>query len=209
MRKPLVSEQLWRRVEPLLPRPRRGWKRHGLHVGRCPTDPRQVLNGIVFVLRTGVPWRALPATGDFPSGHTCRRKLLQWHRAGVWERLFEEILAELNHRGRIHWERAVVDSSSVRAPSGGRKAGKNPVDRRKLGTKTHLLTDAKGTPLSFRITGANRHDVTQLIALIESIPPVRGRRGRPRRRPDRVQGDRGYDSEPKRRILKKSTSSRS
>lgn len=204
---PLVSDELWRRVEPLLPKSRRK-NRHIRYAGRRPTPQRKVLAGIIFVLKTGVPWRALPATALFPSGHTCRRKLLQWHRAGVWQRLFEEILAELNHEGRIHWERAVVDSASVRSPGGGRKTGKSPVDRRKLGTKTHLLTDAKGTPLSFRITGANRHDVTQLIALVEGIPPVRGRRGRPRRRPERVQGDRGYQSVPKSRILKKSASSR-
>lgn len=204
---PLVSDELWRRVEPLLPKPRRT-NRHVQYAGRRPTPQRKILAGIIFVLKTGVPWRALPATAMFPSGHTCRRKLLQWHRAGVWQQLFEEILAELNHQGRVYWKRAVVDSASVRSPGGGRKTGKNPVDRRKLGTKTHLLTDSKGTPLSFKITGANRHDVTQLIALVEDIPPVRGRRGRPRRRPDRLQGDRAYQSEPKSRILKKSTSSR-
>ena len=208
MAKPLVPDELWQRIEPLIPKPRRK-NRHVLHAGRKPTPDRKVLAGIIFVLQTGVPWRALPATTLFPSGHTCRRKLLKWHRAGVWEQLFEAILAELNHQGRVYWKRAIVDSASVRAPRGGKKTGKNPVDRRKLGTKTHLLTDAKGTPLSFRITGANRHDVTQLIALVEGIPPIRGRRGRPRSRPDRVQGDRAYDSEPKRRILKKSTSGQS
>jgi hypothetical protein len=135
-------------------------------------------------------------------------KLIQWHRAGVWNQLFEDILAELNHQGRIHWNRAVVDSASVRSPRGGRRTGPNPVDWRKLGTKHHILTEAQGIPLSFKLTGANRHDVIQLIALIEAIPAVRGKRGRPRSRPDRLLGDRGYDSEPKRRILKKSTSSR-
>jgi transposase len=65
-----------------------------------------------------------------------------------------------------------------------------------------VITDAEGVPLAAILTGANRHDVTQLISLVEAIPPVRGKPGRPRRRPDAVQGDRGYDSEPHRRELR-------
>ena len=65
-----------------------------------------------------------------------------------------------------------------------------------------MITDAKGIPLAAILTGANRHDVTQLLPLVEAIPPVRGKRGRPRRRPDQVQGDRGYDSEPHRQALR-------
>ncbi len=84
----------------------------------------------------------------------------------------------------------------------GGKTGPNPTDRRKLGSKHHLITDAQGIPLATILTGANRHDVTQLLPLVEAIPPVRGKRGRPRRRPDQVQGDRAYDSEPHRRALR-------
>ena len=58
------------------------------------------------------------------------------------------------------------------------------------------MTDAGGIPLAATVTGANAHDVTQLLPLVEAIPPVRGKRGRPRKRPRRVQGDRAYDSEP-------------
>lgn len=61
-----------------------------------------------------------------------------------------------------------------------------------------MITDAQGVPLAVILTGANAHDVTQLIPLVEAIPPVRGKRGRPRRKPDAVQGDRGYDSQPHR-----------
>jgi transposase len=77
------------------------------------------------------------------------------------------------------------------------------VDRRKTGSKHHVLTDAKGTPVTATLTGANRHDVTQLLMLIDTIPPVRGRAGRPRRKPSRVQGDRGYDSQPHRRQIRR------
>ncbi len=65
-----------------------------------------------------------------------------------------------------------------------------------------MITDAQGIPLAIRLTGANAHDVTQLIPLIEAIPAVRGKRGHPRKRPERVQGDRGYDSEPHREWLR-------
>jgi transposase len=65
-----------------------------------------------------------------------------------------------------------------------------------------VITDAQGIPLAALLTGANRNDVTQLLPLVQAIPPVRGKPGRPRRKPDRVQGDRGYDSEPHRRELR-------
>jgi len=76
------------------------------------------------------------------------------------------------------------------------------VDRRKTGSKHHVVTDANGTPLATLLTAANRHDVTQLLPLVDAIPAVRGKVGHPRRRPLRMQGDRGYDSEPHRRKLR-------
>jgi transposase len=71
-----------------------------------------------------------------------------------------------------------------------------------LGSKHHIITEAQGIPLAAILTGANAHDVTQLLPLVDAIPAVRGRRGRPRHRPDCVQGDRGYDSEPHRESLR-------
>jgi transposase len=66
-----------------------------------------------------------------------------------------------------------------------------------------LITDATGIPLAVTLTGGNRNDVTQLIPLLEAVPPVRGKRGRPRRRPDAVLGDRGYDHDKYRRLVRK------
>ena len=76
----------------------------------------------------------------------------------------------------------------------GTATGPSPVDRARNGSKQHLLVDATGIPLAWTVTGGNRNDVTQLVPLIERVPPVRGRPGRPRRRPERVTADRGYDS---------------
>src|SRR5579864_5398209 len=196
----LLSDDLWKRLEPMLPKPRRK-NRHVQFAGRKPTELRRIVNGILFVLQTGVPWRSLPATTDFPSGYTCRRRLRRWQKAGIWQRLFENLLAELQRAHQIDWYRASVDSASLRAPSGGAKTGPNPTDRRKLGCKHHLLTDAHGILLATTLTSANRHDVTQLLPLLDKVPPVRGKRGAPRRRPQRVQGDRAFDSEPHRRQL--------
>ena len=83
----------------------------------------------------------------------------------------------------------------------GKKTGPNPTDRAKAGSKHHVLTDANGIPLAALLTAANRHDVTQLLPLVDAIPAVGGKRGAPRRRPDIVQGDRGYDSQPHRHAL--------
>ena len=81
--------------------------------------------------------------------------------------------------------------------------GPSPVDRARPGSKHHLLVDATGIPLAWTVTGGNRNDVTQLVPLPERIPPVRGKVGRPRRRPQRVTADRGYDHDKYRRELRR------
>lgn len=81
------------------------------------------------------------------------------------------------------------------------KTGPNPTDRARPGSKHHLVTEAQGIPLALILTGANRHDVTQLLPLIDAIPPIRGKRGRPLSKPAIVQGDRGYDHDKYRRPL--------
>ncbi len=74
-----------------------------------------------------------------------------------------------------------------------------PADRGKAGTKRHLVTDARGTPLGFRLSGANRHDSVMMAPTLDAIPPVRnGRRGRPRHRPDKLHADKAYDAQPRR-----------
>ncbi|HEY9368872.1 IS5 family transposase, partial [Streptomyces sp.] len=72
----------------------------------------------------------------------------------------------------------------------------------RLGSKHHLIVDRHGTPLAVSLTGGNRHDVTQLIPLLDAIPRIRGLRGRPRHRPRRLFADRGYDYDKHRRLLR-------
>jgi transposase len=86
---------------------------------------------------------------------------------------------------------------------GGDKTGPSPVDRSRSGCKHHLIACGRGTPLQAELTGGNRNDITQMIPLVDAIPPVRGKRGRPRRRPNRLYGDRAYHSREGRSELRR------
>ena len=118
MSKPIVDDKLWQAVEPLLPRVKR---RRRVHPGRKPITHRQALTGILFVLRTGIPWVALPLEMGCGSGVSCWRRLVAWQRAGVWTQLHQALLTHLQTAGQIEWSRTIVDSSSVRAMHGGKK----------------------------------------------------------------------------------------
>ncbi len=108
----IVSDELWARIEPLLPR-------RADHPGRKRLDDRKVLCGVLFVLCTGIPWEFLPQ--ELGSGMTAWRRLRDWRHAGVWQRLHENPLAELNAANALDWSRAVIDGSHVRALKGGPK----------------------------------------------------------------------------------------
>jgi hypothetical protein len=96
---------------------------------------------------------------------------------------------------QIDWSRAAVDGSPIRAVFGALQTGPNPTDRAKLGSKRHLICEGRGVPLAIQLTGANRNDSQQALALVDAIPTLQGERGRPRHRPDCVLGDRGCDAE--------------
>lgn len=117
---PIVSDDLWEAIEPLIPEvPRRF-----LHPGRKRIEDRKVLTGILFVLQTGIPWEHLPQEMGCGSGMTCWRRLKEWNDGGVWQQLHEVLLARLHQAERIDWSRAVIDSSQVRAVLGGSRRGR-------------------------------------------------------------------------------------
>ena len=118
----LLDDRLWEIIEPLLPRHKRRFR----HPGRKRTDDRRCLTGILFVLRTGIPWEYLPLEMGCGSGVTCWRRLRDWQKAGVWVELHRVLLQHLNQAGEIDWERTAVDSSHVRAVGGGGKKRPKP-----------------------------------------------------------------------------------
>jgi transposase len=197
--KPLVTDALWKRLEPLLPPPP---PRRFCFPGRKPLDYRKILTGILFVLKTGIAWDDLPAELGCGCGKTCRSYLRLWHRAGVWLKLHAVLLAELNGADAIDWERALIDASFAKAPEGGEDTGPNPTDRSKSGSKHHVMTDARGLPLSATVTAANVPEVTQVFQTLSGMPPVGGKPGPKRQKPDRLQGDRGHHSDPVRQGLR-------
>ncbi|WP_405444439.1 transposase [Streptomyces achromogenes] len=132
----LLSDELWVRLEPLLPQRERRFR----YPERKPLPDRQVRRGILDVVPTGSSGSTCRKASGSGSGRTCWPRLRGWNQAGVWQRLREVLLAELNAASRLDRSRCVVDSSHVRA-----------------------------------LTGGNRADVTQLLPLLDAIPPVRGR----------------------------------
>jgi transposase len=112
--KPLITDERWALVEPILPRERKPSKRGG----RPRVSNRAVLTGILFVLRTGTPWQLLPVEMGCGSGSTCWRRFQQWPHRGVWRRLHHVLLAHLAWADEIDWRRLSLDSSSVPAKRG-------------------------------------------------------------------------------------------
>lgn len=121
MAKPLLSDELWAVIAPLLPpNPPRPLG------GRPRLSDRAALTGILFVLRSGIPWEMLPQELGCGSGMTCWRRLRDWQEADVWQRLHEVLLDKLGYADKIEWTRASVDSQSVPAQKGGSIRGRTP-----------------------------------------------------------------------------------
>jgi transposase len=191
MAKPLSPDELWEIIRPILPAhapdPRGGRPR---------LDDRKALTGIPFVLETGIPWEGPPCELGCGCGMTCWRRLRGWQADGTRLKIHGVLLARLRGADRIDRSRALIDSRSVRAAYGGGATGPGPVDRGKPGSEHHVITDADGIPLTCSVTAADRDDIGEMAPLVDQLPEVAGEVGRPRREPDALQSDLGYDSEP-------------
>ncbi|WP_435827299.1 IS5 family transposase [Actinoplanes philippinensis] len=182
-----IDDELWELIEPVLP----PWPEKA--PGQKPLPDRLCLQGILFVLYTGIGWEDLPQELGFGSGMTCWRRLERWTEARVFDQVHQILLARLNAANRIDWSRAAMDGSHIRQ-KGGAGTGPSPVNRGKPGSKHHLLCDGNGTPIYVLTSGANVPDISRAVDLLDGYPPIAGRPGRPRRRFDILLADKGYSS---------------
>lgn len=116
MKRELIGDRMWAALAPLLPQ-----AKPSALGGRPRVDDRAAFNGILFILFTGIPWKALPTELGFGSGMTCWRRLHEWHEAGVWERLHQCLLQHLREYDQIDWSRCSIDGATVASPRGVKK----------------------------------------------------------------------------------------
>ncbi|MBZ4322040.1 IS5 family transposase [Streptomyces huiliensis] len=208
-----LSDGEWARLEPHLPRNvgRGGrWKCH-----------RTVINGILFRLRTGVPWRDLPTRfGKWKTAHDRHRR---WSADGTWDRILRAVQADADTEGRIDWSMVSVDSTVCRAhqhAAGARKQAPHKPGKRTrpaqhradealgrsrggLSTKIHLASEGGLRPLALLLTPGQWGDAPQMISVLDRIRVPRPKGGHPRTRPDHVGGDKAYSSRRNRRYLRR------
>ena len=161
MSKPLVSDELWELIAPLLP-PERP-KPQG---GRPRVSDRAALTGILFVLQSGIPWELLPQEMGCGSGVTCWRRLRDWHQAGVWERLHQVLLDRLGIADQLDWSRACLDSRLVPAKS-------NCLDRQEAAAGTG---DCQATPFRRSALRASKSLCMQAVSATFLGLPATSRR---------------------------------
>jgi len=180
-----VPDELWAEIEPVIlelapPKPR----------GRKRANARQILNGIIFRLRSGCQWNKLPR--KFGDDSTVHRTFQRWVERCVFERIWALLAEQCEGLGGLHWEWQAVDAALGKARLGGDEVGPNPTDRGKAGTKRSLLVEAKGGPLSVVVAGANVHDTKLLLATLEAI--VVERPDPTKEKPQHLCLDKGYDN---------------
>jgi transposase len=140
----LIPDDLWAEIRVVLPPPK---PRRKKYPGRKPMDPRRALTGILYVLKSGIPWEMLPQELGCGCGMSCWRYLHTWQKAGVWKRIHKVLLSKLRQSNKIDFSRAVIDSSSVRATLGGQRRGRTRRTEGKKGPNIMSLPKLRGFPL--------------------------------------------------------------
>lgn len=197
-----VSDEFWEKVEPLIPPAPSHAKG-----GRTRMDDRKAFSAMIYVLRTGIQWNALPR--EMGASSTVHDRYQEWEQAGFFEELWRAGLLEYDELEGIEWEWQALDGAMTKAPLGRGATGKNPTDRAKMGTKRSMLTDGAGIPLAVAVEGANRHDSRLLVATLDGLVvarPVPEEEGEPDSQQQQQQQqhlclDAAYDSESVREEL--------
>jgi transposase len=173
MKRHALTDEQWELVWPLIPR-------KGARTGRPTRDPRQMLDGIFWILATGAPWRDLPER--FGPCKTVHRYFSEWRRAGVFDRIIDALQVKLDNKGLIDWELWCVDGASVRATRAAAGAGKKVSS----GTPTSPRTThwaAAEAGLGARRQGRRRRSSTLSLTVRELRMPSKSPRGKSTSRP--------------------------
>lgn len=177
-----IPDDLWELTEPILPPVKPPGTR-----GRPPSDRRRILNGILWVLRTGCQWKQVPPS--IGAGSTLHDYHQAWTKAGVYEDLAGRMLEYYDSSVGIGFDWQSLDGCITKAPLGGAGTGRSPVDRGKSGTKRSLLVDRRGAPLSVEVDGANVPDMQMLADTLANILIER-----PEEQAEHLCLDKGYDT---------------
>jgi transposase len=156
-----IPDDLWNKIKNILPD-----EKPENTIGRPIVPYRKVLDGILFVLRTGSQWKMLPK--EYGSGSTCHRRFQEWRELGIFDMLWSRLLKIYDNKKGIKWSlqsRQYISKIAFR----GAMTGHSPTERSKLGSKRHILVDKEGIPLSTFITSANTHDVIFAIDTVDSM----------------------------------------
>jgi hypothetical protein len=186
-----IKNGQWKLLEPLLPK-----AEHSRKGGRPAIDNRQVLEGILWVLRIGARWQDLP--DRYPSASTCWRRLRLWEEQGVWLDVWRKFLSMLDEKGAVDWQEAFIDGNFASAKKGGRCWAYETGQRNEV----MMVVDGQGIPLGSTLVSASPAEVTFAEETLETVKVPRNGRGRPKKRPLRLIGNKGYDSDPFRKRLK-------
>ena len=190
-----VSDEFWEKVQPLIPPTPSHAKG-----GRTRMDDRQAFAAMIYVLRTGIQWNALPR--QMGASSTVHDRYQEWERLGFFEQLWRAGLLEYEELEGIEWEWQAIDGAMTKAPLGRGASGKNPTDRAKMGTKRSMLTDGAGIPLAVALEGANRHDSRLLVATLDGLVVARPAREAEKDSPEpNLCLDAAYDSDEVRQEL--------
>ncbi|WP_338805436.1 IS5 family transposase [Xenorhabdus griffiniae] len=188
-----IPDDAWRVIEPCLP------PVHSKRAGRPHVEHRRVMNGMFWVLCSGVPWRDLP--DRYGSWKTVYNRFNRWSKSGLINKIFNRLLSILDEKGLIDWAEICLDSSNVRASKDAAGAQKKHPDiaadhalgrsRGGYGTKIHLATDGKGFPLNLMLTAGQTHESQTAIPLLDGVG-VQRKNGFMKRRGKAVLADKGY-----------------
>ncbi|RWZ82484.1 MAG: IS5 family transposase, partial [Hydrotalea sp. AMD] len=157
--------------------------------GRPRVDDRAILNGILWICRTGAPWKDLP--DRYPPYQTCHRRFQEWVKCLLWEQILSRLAVDLKTRGKIDLAECYIDGSFSAAKKGALEFGKT---KRGKGTKLMAIADRNGLPIAISTHEASTHE----IKLVEKTISKRFTRTKPKR----LIGDMAYDSDPLDKILK-------